>query len=226
MVEEVPAGPDVEEVPDPLERQVPMMREVLDAFGICVIGADGYEADDVIGTLATAPPAGRHGDRRPRPVPARRRRGRIRIVYIGKGSAVARRSPTTGSATSTASPPQYADFATMRGDASDGLPGVAGVGEKTAAHAAPALRRHRRHPSPRPRTRLDLAPGARQDQGRRRLPGRGTDGRGRGPRHRPRPPAGAADHAGRPRPGRLPRDPVGPRVAGHPAGRRACRTGS
>jgi hypothetical protein len=46
-------GPDVEVVPDPLEIQVPIIREVLDAFGITVIGADGYEADDVIGTLAT-----------------------------------------------------------------------------------------------------------------------------------------------------------------------------
>src|SRR4051795_9845544 len=49
----VPAGPDVEEVPDPLEAQVPVIRDVLAAFGIAVVGADGYEADDVIGTLAT-----------------------------------------------------------------------------------------------------------------------------------------------------------------------------
>src|SRR4051794_9380163 len=53
VAEVVPAGPDVEEVPDPLEVQVPIIREVLDAAGIAVIGADGYEADDVIGTLAT-----------------------------------------------------------------------------------------------------------------------------------------------------------------------------
>eukprot|EP01032_Pedospumella_encystans_P020727 gene20728-biopygen16907 len=53
VVEEVEAAPDVEEVPDPLQVQVPIILEVLDAFGITVIGADGYEADDVIGTLAT-----------------------------------------------------------------------------------------------------------------------------------------------------------------------------
>ena len=53
VVEEREAAPDVEEVPDPLELQIPIILEVLDAFGICVIGADGYEADDVIGTLAT-----------------------------------------------------------------------------------------------------------------------------------------------------------------------------
>ncbi len=45
--------PDIEEVPDPLEIQVPVILEVLDAVGLCVVGADGYEADDVIGTLAT-----------------------------------------------------------------------------------------------------------------------------------------------------------------------------
>ncbi|MCB0909302.1 MAG: flap endonuclease, partial [Nocardioidaceae bacterium] len=53
-VEYVVAGaPDVEQVPDPLELQVPIILDVLAALGICVIGKDGYEADDVIGTLAT-----------------------------------------------------------------------------------------------------------------------------------------------------------------------------
>src|SRR3954454_5129160 len=49
----VPGGSDVEEVPDPLEAQIPVIVAVLDAFGIAIVGADGYEADDVIGTLAT-----------------------------------------------------------------------------------------------------------------------------------------------------------------------------
>ncbi len=53
VVAERARRPDIEEVPDPLEVQVPIILEVLDAFGICVVGADGYEADDVIGTLAT-----------------------------------------------------------------------------------------------------------------------------------------------------------------------------
>src|SRR3954454_25068123 len=48
-----PGGVDVEETPDPLEVQIPMIEAVLEAFGIAVIGADGYEADDVIGSLAT-----------------------------------------------------------------------------------------------------------------------------------------------------------------------------
>jgi 5'-3' exonuclease len=49
----VPGGSDVEEVPDPLEAQIPVIEAVLEAFGIAVVGADEYEADDVIGTLAT-----------------------------------------------------------------------------------------------------------------------------------------------------------------------------
>ncbi|MCW2756400.1 MAG: 5-3 exonuclease, partial [Nocardioidaceae bacterium] len=44
--------PDIEEVPDPLQAQIPVILEVLVALGITVVGADGYEADDVIGTLA------------------------------------------------------------------------------------------------------------------------------------------------------------------------------
>ena len=45
--------PDIEEVPDPLEQQIPIIVAVLEAFGIAIVGADHYEADDVIGTLAT-----------------------------------------------------------------------------------------------------------------------------------------------------------------------------
>ena len=48
----VPGGSDVEEVPDPLEAQIPVIVAVLEAFGIAIVGADDYEADDVIGTLA------------------------------------------------------------------------------------------------------------------------------------------------------------------------------
>ena len=53
VVAEPRAEPDIEEVPDPLEVQVPIILEVLDAVRDRVVGADGYEADDVIGTLAT-----------------------------------------------------------------------------------------------------------------------------------------------------------------------------
>ncbi|WP_312855790.1 5'-3' exonuclease [Nocardioides stalactiti] len=135
VVTPVAGAPDVEEVPDPLEVQVPIIREVLDAFGIAVVGAPGYEADDVIGTLAT-------GAGRPVEVVTGDRdlfqlvddAAEVRVLYIGKGVGkherideawVLDRYGVTAR--------QYADFATLRGDPSDGLPGVKGVGEKTAA---------------------------------------------------------------------------------------------
>ncbi|NEB73628.1 flap endonuclease, partial [Streptomyces fulvissimus] len=54
VAEESTEGPDVEETPDTLSPQVPVIEAVLDALGIARAGAAGYEADDVIGTLATA----------------------------------------------------------------------------------------------------------------------------------------------------------------------------
>ncbi|QIG43222.1 5'-3' exonuclease [Nocardioides anomalus] len=135
VVSEVASGPDVEEVPDPLEVQVPVILEVLDAFGLCVRGADGYEADDVIGTLAT-------GARGPVDVVTGDRDlfqvvdddAEVRVLYIARGVGNHERVDNAwvrGKYGIDAA--QYADFATLRGDASDGLPGVAGVGEKTAA---------------------------------------------------------------------------------------------
>ena len=135
VVEEVESAPDVEEVPDPLQAQIPIILEVLDAFGICVLGADGYEADDVIGTLATG--AGQPVD----VVTGDRDLFQlvdddldVRILYIARG--VGRHERVTNDWVRDKygiDARQYADFATLRGDASDGLPGVAGVGEKTAA---------------------------------------------------------------------------------------------
>jgi 5'-3' exonuclease len=130
-----PVGPDVEEVPDPLEVQVPIIADVLEAFGIAVRGADGYEADDVIGTLAT-------GAGMPVDVVTGDRdlfqlvddEAQVRVLYIARGVGNHERVDDAwvhGKYGVHAA--QYADFATMRGDASDGLPGVAGVGEKTAA---------------------------------------------------------------------------------------------
>ena len=127
--------PDIEEVPDPLEVQVPVIRAVLEAVGLCVVGADGYEADDVIGTLAT-------GASMPVDVVTGDRdlfqlvddSHGVRILYIARG--VGNHERVTDEVVVgkyRVLPGQYADFATMRGDASDGLPGVAGIGEKTAA---------------------------------------------------------------------------------------------
>lgn len=135
VVEEVPTGTDVEEVPDPLEAQVPIMREVLAAFGIPVVGAPGYEADDVIGTLATdagMPVDVVTGDRDLFQLVDDA--AGVRILYIGKGVGRHERVDEAWVLAKYAvAASQYADFATLRGDPSDGLPGVKGVGEKTAA---------------------------------------------------------------------------------------------
>jgi 5'-3' exonuclease len=127
--------PDVEEVPDPLEIQVPVIREVLAALGITVVGAAHMEADDVIGTLATG--AGMPvdivtGDRDLFQLVSDAEQ--VRVLYTARG--VGRHEVLTDEVVVSkysVLPQQYADFATMRGDNSDGLPGVPGVGEKTAA---------------------------------------------------------------------------------------------
>ena len=135
VVEAVAAGTDVEEVPDPLEAQIPVIRDVLAALGVPVVGAAEHEADDVIGALATAadsPVDIVTGDRDLFQL-IDDARG-IRIVYTARGmsnleivddAAVVSKYGVRAD--------QYADFAVLRGDPSDGLPGVAGIGEKSAA---------------------------------------------------------------------------------------------
>jgi 5'-3' exonuclease len=135
VVEVVPAGPDVEEVPDPLEAQIPLIRETLAAIGIPIIGVAEHEADDVIGTLATnadMPVDIVTGDRDLFQLIDDARD--VRLIYTARGmSNLEVFTDATLVAKYGVLPSQYVDFATMRGDASDGLPGVAGVGEKTAA---------------------------------------------------------------------------------------------
>lgn len=135
VAEVIPGGPDIEEVPDPLEQQLPVIRGALDVLGIPVIGAAGYEADDVIGTLATRATTAVDvvtGDRDLFQL-VDDERG-IRVIYTARGmSNLQVVTGTTVAENYGVRPDQYADFATLRGDASDGLPGVAGVGEKTAA---------------------------------------------------------------------------------------------
>jgi 5'-3' exonuclease len=132
---EVEVAPDVEVVPDPLSVQVPIILEVLAAYGIPVVGAAHHEADDVIGTLATGAPM-------PVDVVTGDRdlfqliddAADVRVIYTGRGmSNLEVLTDSLLIAKYTVSAAQYADFAAMRGDTSDGLPGVAGVGEKTAA---------------------------------------------------------------------------------------------
>ncbi len=132
---EVEAGPDVEVVPDPLSVQVPLIAESLGLLGVPIVGAAEHEADDVIGTLAstaTMPVDVVTGDRDLFQLVDDARE--VRVIYTGRG--MANLELLDGAAVESRyaiEPRQYAAFAAMRGDPSDGLPGVAGVGEKTAA---------------------------------------------------------------------------------------------
>jgi 5'-3' exonuclease len=138
---EDPAEPDAEEVPDELTPQVDAILELLDAVGLPTAGAAGFEADDVLGTLAARercdPVIVVSGDRdlmqvvSDDPVP-------VRVLYLGAGMAkaslfgpaeVAQRYGVPQDRAGAA----YAELALLRGDPSDGLPGVPGIGEKTAA---------------------------------------------------------------------------------------------
>jgi 5'-3' exonuclease len=130
------ANPDgTEQVPDALNAQIPVIEQVLAAAGVVMAGARGYEADDIIGTLAArndGPVDVVTGDRDLFQLVDDERQ--VRMIYTARGmsrlevideAAVTRRYQIPGRA--------YAAFAALRGDPSDGLPGVPGVGEKTAA---------------------------------------------------------------------------------------------
>jgi len=130
------ANPDgTEQAPDTLTAQVPVIEEVLAAAGVGMAAAPGYEADDVIGTLVTSadgPVEVVTGDRDLFQLVDDARQ--VRVIYTARGLSkldivdeawVSARYQIPGRA--------YAAFAALRGDPSDGLPGVAGVGEKTAA---------------------------------------------------------------------------------------------
>jgi 5'-3' exonuclease len=135
VAEVVASAPDVEVVPDALEAQLPMIRRVLELAGIAVVGAADHEADDVVGTYAS------HADLPVDVVTGDRDLFQLvdddrqaRVIYTARGMRnleVLTDAVVVGKY--RVLPQQYADYATLRGDASDGLPGVAGIGEKTAA---------------------------------------------------------------------------------------------
>lgn len=122
-----------EEVPASLVRQVPILLDVLAALGIAVVGAPGFEADDVIATLAV------RADDRVEVVSGDRDlfgvvTDRVSLLYVGRGvSKMVAFTPAAVTDKYGIPAQHYADFAAMRGDPSDGLPGVPGVGERTAA---------------------------------------------------------------------------------------------
>lgn len=126
---------DEEEVPDLLAPQVPVIEQVLDAVGIARFGVVGFEADDVLATLsevASGPVDIVTGDRDLFQLVDDARA--IRVLYTGKGFAKIEVVDEAIVQAKYDVPAQhYADFATLRGDASDGLPGAKGIGDKSAA---------------------------------------------------------------------------------------------
>jgi 5'-3' exonuclease len=122
--------------PPELPGQMPVVRQVLDAAGLPVAEAPGYEADDVIGTIAAA--AGPRervavvtGDRDLFQVV---RDPVVWVLFPLRGtSSLAHFDEAAIAAKCGVPPARYVDLAILRGDPSDGLPGVPGVGEKTAA---------------------------------------------------------------------------------------------
>ncbi len=122
--------------PDEFRGQIEITKEVLGALGITVLAEPGYEADDVIATLATqAERAGFRvlvvtGDRDSLQLVS----DDVTVLYPRKGvSELTRFTPEAVVEKYGLTPQQYPDFAALRGDPSDNLPGIPGVGEKTAS---------------------------------------------------------------------------------------------
>ena len=124
-----------EEEPDTLGPQIPVLLDILEAFGIPMVGVDDYEADDIMASFSVkerGPTFVATGDRDLFQIVDDKRR--VKIVYLAKGISnhdlvdrawIKSRYEIPGD--------RYALFAMLRGDASDGLPGVRGIGEKGAA---------------------------------------------------------------------------------------------
>jgi len=124
-----------EDEPDLLAPQIPVLMDVLDAFGIAVVGVDDYEADDVMASYAQredGPIRIVTGDRDMFQLVDDHRD--VKIVYLAKGISAHDLVDSAWVANKYGIPgDRYALFAMFRGDASDGLPGVKGIGEKGAA---------------------------------------------------------------------------------------------
>jgi len=126
---------DEEEEPETLTPQIPILLDLIDAFGIPMVGVDDYEADDVMATFAVKEPGPIRivtGDRDLFQLVDDKRD--VKVVYLARGISnhdlvdvkwVANKYSIPGD--------RYALFAMFRGDPSDGLPGVKGIGEKGAA---------------------------------------------------------------------------------------------
>ncbi|SOD73453.1 DNA polymerase I [Jatrophihabitans sp. GAS493] len=124
------------QTPSDFKGQVSLIREVLDALRIVSVSVEGYEADDVIATLTTeATSDGTKvlictGDRDALQLVS----DEVTVLYPRKGvSDLTRFTPDEVRTKYDLTPAQYPDFAALRGDPSDNLPGIPGVGEKTAS---------------------------------------------------------------------------------------------
>jgi len=126
---------DEEEEPETLTPQIPILLDLLDLFGIPVVGVDDYEADDVMATYAEiekGPIRIVTGDRDLFQMVDDKRD--IKVVYLAKGISVHDLVDSKYVENRYSIPgDRYALFAMFRGDPSDGLPGVRGIGEKGAA---------------------------------------------------------------------------------------------
>jgi len=127
-----------EDEPDTLGPQIPVLLDVLDALGIAMVGVDDYEADDLMATFSVKQPGPIRivtGDRDLFQLVDDKRD--VKIVYLAKGISnhelvdlrwINDKYQIPGD--------RYALFAMIRGDSSDGLPGIRGIGEKGAANIA------------------------------------------------------------------------------------------
>src|SRR5437763_2191991 len=126
------------ETPDLFASQLPLIHEVVEALGICQLAVPGVEADDVIATLATRAAADGidvvvvTGDRDSFQLVSD---PHIKVLYNKRGVSDYALYDEAGIAERClgVTPAQYLDYASLRGDTSDNLPGVPGIGEKTAA---------------------------------------------------------------------------------------------
>jgi 5'-3' exonuclease len=127
-----------EEEPDTLGPQIPILLDLLDQFGVPMVGVDDYEADDLIATYSKSEPGPTFivtGDRDLFQLVDEERK--VKVIYLAKGFSqqeIVDRSWITSKYGIPGD--RYALFAMIRGDASDGLPGVRGIGEKGAATIA------------------------------------------------------------------------------------------
>jgi len=122
--------------PPEFKGQVELIKEVLAALNITVVDCPNFEADDIIATLTTRALSSDHdvlimtGDRDSFQLVDEH----TTVLYPRKGTSdLARMTPAAVEEKYGLTPIQYADYAALRGDPSDNLPGIPGVGEKTAA---------------------------------------------------------------------------------------------